>query len=268
MFAFAGGEIVTIAAAESSDPGNAVARAVNSVVARVLVFYVVSIALIVTIVPWTSVKVGSSPFAAALDRVGIPGAGDVMAAVILTAVLSCLNSGLYTGSRMLFALADNGDAPAHLKRVNRRGVPVWAILLTTSVGFASIVAAYISPTTVFLLLVNSAGAIVLVVYVMIAISELRFRSRLRREASEQLKLRMWLFPWLSIAAMILMAGALVSMAFIPAVRAQLLPSTISVLVVLGIAWTRQLRGRRNAPVPLAAAAETPAEPQLASVPTT
>lgn len=143
---------MTIAAAESADPGNAVARAVNSVVARVLVFYVASIALIVAIVPWTSVKVGVSPFSVALDRVGIPGSGDVMAAVILTAVLSCLNSGLYTGSRMLFAL---------------------------SVG-------------------------------------------LSREASERLKLRMWLFPWLSAAAIIVMADALISMAFIPAVRAQLL----------------------------------------------
>ena len=96
---------MTIAAAESADPGNAVAGAVNSVVARVLVFYVASIALIVAIVPWTSVKVGVSPFSVALVRVGIPGSGDVIAAVILTAVLSCLNSGLYTGSRMLFALS-------------------------------------------------------------------------------------------------------------------------------------------------------------------
>ena len=160
IFAFVGAEIVTIAAAESEEPEEAVAGAVRSVVYRVLLFYVLSIFLLVCIVPWTDVPSGESPFIAALDRIGIPGSADVMNAIIVTAVLSCLNSGLYTGSRMLFALARRGDAPKALLEVNSRGVPVKAILLTTSIGFLSTILAWLSPETVFLFLVNSSGRVV------------------------------------------------------------------------------------------------------------
>ena len=139
IFAFVGAEIVTIAAAESEEPEENVTKAVNQVVLRILTFYVAAIFLIVCILPWNDAKPGESPFIASLEIIGIPGAADVMNAVIVTAVLSCLNSGMYTGSRMLFALARRGDAPKGLLEVNRRGVPVKAILLTSSIGFASTV---------------------------------------------------------------------------------------------------------------------------------
>ena len=103
IFAFVGAEIVTIAAAESDEPERAVARATNQVVGRVLVFYVLAIFLIVCIVPWNDTKLGDSPFIAALDTIGIPGSADIMNAIVVTAVLSCLNSGIYVASRMLFA---------------------------------------------------------------------------------------------------------------------------------------------------------------------
>jgi GABA permease len=137
IFAFVGAEIVTIAAAESDEPEQNVTRAVNQVVLRVLTFYVGAIFLIVCILPWKDAKPGDSPFIASLEKIGIPGAADVMNAIVVTAVLSCLNSGMYTGSRMLFALARRGDAPKSLLEVNGRGVPVKAILLTSSIGFAS-----------------------------------------------------------------------------------------------------------------------------------
>ena len=137
IFAFVGAEIVTIAAAESAEPEENVTKAVNQVVLRILTFYVAAIFLIVCILPWNDAKPGESPFIASLETIGIPGAADVMNAIIVTAVLSCLNSGMYTGSRMLFALARRGDAPKGLLDVNRRGVPVKAILLTSSIGFAS-----------------------------------------------------------------------------------------------------------------------------------
>ena len=111
IFAFVGAEIVTIAAAESDEPERAVARATNAVVWRVLIFYVLAVAIVVAIVPWNDTQLGNSPFIAALDVIGIPGAADIMNAIVVTAVLSCLNSGIYTGSRMLFALARRGDAP-------------------------------------------------------------------------------------------------------------------------------------------------------------
>ena len=106
-----GAELVTIAAAESSEPARAVARAAQSVVSRVLLFYVGSIFLVVCIVPWNDADKMSRPYVSALEALGIPGAADMMNAVILTAVLSALNSGVFGSSRMLMALARRGDAP-------------------------------------------------------------------------------------------------------------------------------------------------------------
>ena len=183
--------------------------------------------------PWNDVKAGESPFIASLEQIGIPGAADVMNAIVVTAVLSCLNSGMYTGSRMLFALARRGDAPEGLLEVNRRGVPVKAILLTSSIGFASTILAYLSPDTVFLFLVNSSGAIALFVYLLIAVSELKMRRTLEREAPEKLKVKMWLFPYLTYFAIAAMVAVIGAMALVKDVRAQLIPSFISLAVVLG-----------------------------------
>src|SRR3954452_9762161 len=245
IFAFVGAEIVTIAAAESGEPEQAVTKAVNQVVLRVLTFYVAAIFLIVCVVPWSSVKSGTSPFITALETIGIPGAADVMNAIVVTAVLSCLNSGRYRGSRMVFAPARRGDAPQGLLDVNRRGVPVKAILLTSSSGFLSTSLAYLSPDTVFLFLVNSSGAIALFVYLLIAVSELRMRRQLEREAPERLKVRMWAFPYLTyfaIAAMVVVIGA---MALVDDVRSQLIPSFISLAVVLAAYWVTTRAERRQ-----------------------
>jgi GABA permease len=249
IFAFVGAEIVTIAAAESEQPEEAVAGAVRSVVYRVLLFYVLSVFVLVAVVPWNTVTSGESPFITALDAIGIPGAADVMNAIIVTAVLSCLNSGLYTGSRVLFALARRGDAPTGLLDVNSRGVPVKAILLTTAIGFLSTILAWLSPETVFLFLVNSSGAVALFVYLLIAVAELRMRSRLEREAPERLKVRMWLYPWLtwlSIAAIVVVIG---SMALVDGTDSYLIPSFISlgVVVAAGFAKRRLERARARAP---------------------
>src|SRR3954470_3506943 len=238
IFAFVGAEIVTIAAGESEEPERAVARATNQVVGRVLVFYVLAIFLIVCIVPWNNTKLGDSPFIAALDTIGIPGSADIMNAIVVTAVLSCLNSGIYVASRMLFALSRRGDAPKALLEVNGRGVPVKAILLSVSVGFVSVIFDAISPDKVFLFLVNSSGAVALFCYVLIAVAELRTRRRLEAEAPERLKLRMWLFPWLTYAAIVAMVAVIVAMALVDDVRSQLIPSFISLAVVLVAGWRR------------------------------
>ena len=255
IFAFVGAEIVTIAAAESDQPEKGVAKATNAVVWRVLIFYVLSIFLVVAILPWNDSEVGQSPFAAALGKVGIPGAADIMDAIVVTAVLSCLNSGIYTGSRMLFALSRRGYAPQSLVATNGRGVPVKAILLTVSIGFLSVILAAISPDKVFAWLVNSSGAVALFCYVLIALSQLRMRRRLEREAPESLTLKMWFFPWLTYAAIAAMVAVIVAMAFVSDVRAQLWWSLASLAVVLGAA--QRWSSRSTAPRATPAAAERP-----------
>jgi len=236
IFAFVGAEIVTIAAAESEEPERAVAKATNAVVWRVLVFYVLAVAVVVAIVPWNDAQLGDSPFIAALVTIGIPASADIMNAIVVTAVLSCLNSGIYTGSRMLFALARRGDAPQAVLETNARGVPVKAILLTVSIGFASVILAALWPDSVFIWLVNSSGAVALFCYVLIACAQVRLRRRLEREAPEKLTLRMWLFPWLTYASIAGMVCVILAMALVDEVRAQLWWSLGSLAIVLALAF--------------------------------
>jgi GABA permease len=247
IFAFVGAEIATIAAAESDQPKEAVTKATNSVIGRVLVFYVLSVFLIVCIVPWNSTQLGESPFVAALDIIGIAGAADIMNAIVLTAVLSCLNSGLYVASRMMFSLAHRGDAPQWTVQLNSRGVPARAILLATSVGYVSVIAAALWPETIFLWLVNSSGAVALFVYLLIAISQLRMRARLEREAPERLEVRMWGYPWLTYLVIAAIAVVIASMALVDDVRSQLWWSLGSLAVVLGAYFVRARVGGDHAP---------------------
>jgi GABA permease len=234
-----GVEITAVAAGEAAEPPKAVASATNSVIARVLLFYVGSILLVVCLVPWNSEQI-STPYVSALHAMGIPGAAHIMNAVVLTAVLSALNSGLYASSRMLFALTRRGDAPSALAKLGRNGVPARAILLGTLFGYAAVVMSYVSPSTVFAFLVNSYGTVAVFVYVSIAISQLRLRARLEREDPARLGLRMWGYPYLTYLAIAGMLGILLAMALIPDQRIPLLFGVVSLgLLLLGFAARRR-----------------------------
>ncbi|MFF2108626.1 amino acid permease [Rhodococcus koreensis] len=230
IFSMTGAEVATIAAAESQDPERAVAKAANSVIIRIAIFFVTSVFLLATILPWNDESVSVSPFVAAFTEMGIPYADHIMNAVVLTAVLSCLNSGMYTASRMLFVLAARREAPAKLVNVTRRGVPAVAILASSVVGFLCVVAAAISPETVFAFLLNSSGAVILFVYALIGVSQiiLRFRS-----GSSHLRVRMWLFPVLSIVTVLAILGVLLQMYLQKESRSQLVLSLLSWAVVVG-----------------------------------
>jgi GABA permease len=213
----------------------------------VLTFYVLSVFLIVAILPWNSAELGKSPFAAALGQIGIPAAEQVMNAVVLTAVLSCLNSGLYVASRMNFALARRGDAPQWMVRLNGRGVPARAILIATSIGFLSVIANVISPDKVFLFLLNTSGAVALFVYLLIAVSQLVLRRRLERDDPERLKVRMWLYPYLTWFTIAAIGVVIASMAFVSDVRPQLWLGLLSVGVVLFAYWIKSRREHAGPP---------------------
>src|ERR687893_201041 len=235
IFAFVGAEIVTIAAAESNEPGRNVARATNAVIYRVLLFYVVSVFFVACIVPWNTgftEDIIKSPFTLAFERMGIPFAPTLMNFVVLTAVLSVLNSSLYTTSRMLFALTRHNDAPQFMTNTTRRGVPIWAILTGTIFAYVSVAIFYFFPEEIFTWLINASGAIALFVYLLIAISELMMRRRLEREAPERLQIRMWLYPWLTYLSIAAMAAVLVAMFVIPDQRPLLIASVIALAVIL------------------------------------
>ena len=227
-----GAELVTIAAAESAEPARAVAKAAQSVISRVLLFYVGSIFLVVCILPWNDAQKMAAPYVSVFNELGVPAAAHVMNAVILTAVLSALSSGIFGSSRMLMALAVRGDAPSFLGRLDRRGVPVAAIIAGTTFGYAAVVMSYVSPDTVFAFLVNSYGTVAVFVYILIAFSQLVLRRRLERETHGGLQFRMWLYPWLTWVAIVGMFAILSAMAFIPEQRLPLAFGLVSLAVLL------------------------------------
>src|SRR5437588_607039 len=188
--------------------------------------------LIVSTVPWNRVVAGQSPFTLALDEIHFPYASEFMAAVILTAVLSCLNSAFYVASRVLFVLASRGDAPRWLVRTNRRHVPARAVLLAGAVGFAGVIAAILSPSVVFAFLVNASGAIIAVIYLAIAVSQVRSRRVRERAGGPAAALPRWVVPWLSYLAIAAMVLVLIAMALTPSHRAEVWTSTISIGVTL------------------------------------
>jgi L-asparagine transporter-like permease len=242
IFALVGAEIATVAAAESAEPAKTVARMTGSVAARILIFYILSLFLIVSVVPWTQIVPGVSPFAEALSRMNIPGAATVMNVIVLIAVLSCLNSGLYVTSRVLFALAAESDAPQWLISVNARQVPVRAILIGSLFSYAALAASVLSPTLVFTFLVNASGALMLVIYMLIGLAQIRTRRRLEREAPESLTIKMWLFPALSYATVGAILLVLAAMALSPALASEFYSSLFVTLFCLAMFFLLR-RGR-------------------------
>ncbi|MFD3619101.1 amino acid permease [Streptomyces sp. NPDC058676] len=200
VFSFMGSEIATLAAGESEDPQRAVTKSTNSIIWRIGVFYLGSIFVVVTLLPWDAKSIqDDGSYVAALDSLGIAHAGQIMNFIVLTSVLSCLNSGLYTASRMAFSLGRRGDAPKAFARVNGRGVPMAAILASVVFGFVAVFFNYLSPDKIFLFLVNSSGAVALFVWLVICFSQLRMRKIIQAEAPEKLVVKMWLYPYLTWA---------------------------------------------------------------------
>ncbi|MFK0151808.1 amino acid permease [Streptomyces sp. NPDC090493] len=200
VFSFMGSEIATLAAGESEDPQRAVTKSTNSIIWRIGVFYLGSILIVVSLLPWNdpSIKEKGS-YVAALDSLGIAHAGQIMNFIVLTSVLSCLNSGLYTASRMAFSLGQRGDAPKAFARTTSRGVPMAAIVASVVFGFVAVFFNYRFPDSVFLFLVNSSGAVALFVWLVICFSQLRMRKIIQAEAPEKLVVKMWLYPYLTWA---------------------------------------------------------------------
>ncbi|BCK66735.1 amino acid transporter [Streptomyces libani subsp. rufus] len=243
---FAGLETVTIAAAESDNPSRNVARAVRTAVWRIAVFYIGSMAVVVTLVPWNDPKVAKDgPYVTVLDTLGIPAAGTIMQIVVLVALLSAMNANIYGSSRMAFSLVSRGQGPRFLSKVTR-GVPAAAVLASCVFGFAAVIAGIVWPTTVFAWLLNIAGCSVLVVWSIVCLTQLKMRRRLEREAPEQLSVRMWAFPyltWLTFAAIL---GVFAVMAASPDGRQQLIGTAVVVAALAGAGHLKQRRDQRAA----------------------
>ncbi|MFJ9179737.1 amino acid permease [Streptomyces sp. NPDC102360] len=240
VFSFMGSEIVTLAAGESEDPQKAVTKATNSVIWRIGIFYLGSIFVVLTLLPWNDPSITKDgSYVAALNSIGIPHAGQVMDVIVLTAVLSCLNSGLYTASRMAFSLGQRGDAPKAFAKTTSRGVPRVAILGSVVFGFLAVWFNYQWPDTVFNFLLNSSGAVALFVWLVICFTQLKMRGMILRDQPEKLVVKMWLFPYLTWATIAAISFVLVYMLTDDAGREQVLLSLLVAAFVVVFALVRE-----------------------------
>lgn len=206
---------------------------------RIGVFYLGSILVVVSLLEWDDPAIQESgSYVAALEAIGIPHAGQIMNVIVLTAVLSCLNSGLYTASRMAFSLGERGDAPKAFARTNSRGVPQAAILGSVVFGFVAVFFNYQWPDTVFLFLLNSSGAVALFVWLVICFTQLKMRAILLRESPDKLVVRMWLFPYLTWATIAMISFVLVYMLTDDAGRDQVILSVLVAALVVAISVLR------------------------------
>lgn len=243
LFAFGGLEVITIAAAESDNPAHAVGRAVRSAVWRIAFFYVGSMIVVVTVLPWDDVRIGQSPFVAVLDEIGIPAAVQIMNAVVLVALLSALNANMFSAACMIFSLARRGFAPGALARVDGRGVPSVAVAASAAFGFVAVVLNMLWPDTIFLYMLNAAGAVLLLVWIFVGCAQLRLRKTLERTAPASLTVKMWGYPYLTLVALAAMVAILVLMRTDAASRTQLISSGVLAAVVLAIALVRTRHAR-------------------------
>lgn len=212
-FSFQGTELIGVASGEVKEPEKSIPRAIRTVFIRIILFYIGAIIVIGFLLPYndpnllhTGVEnISVSPFTLIFERAGIAAAASVMNAVILTSILSCGNSGMYASTRMLYSLAVEGKAPKIFAKVNKRGVPLNALLLTTIVGMAAFLGSLAGTGTVYLWLVNASGVAGFIAWLGIAICHYKFRKAFLAQGHslDELKYKALLFPFGPILAMVL-----------------------------------------------------------------
>ncbi|MFT8323658.1 MAG: amino acid permease [Bacillus sp. (in: firmicutes)] len=230
-FSFQGTELVGIAAGESENPGKTIPNSIRNIIWRTLFFFVLAMFILAAIIPYQTAGVTESPFVAVLDKIGIPYAADIMNFVILTAVLSVANSGLYAGARMLWSLSKNEMGPTSFKNLSKKGVPINALLITFVVASFSLMTSFFSTDTVYLWLISIAGVGTIVSWMCICASQFFFRRRFISEGGnvKDLKFRVPFYPFVPILGFVLNGLVLISLFFIPDQRIGLYAGGIYIL---------------------------------------
>ena len=217
MFSFGGIELVGIAAAETKNPTTTIPKAVNQIVYRVLLFYVLTIIVLLSLFPWNQIAEGGSPFVLIFDSLGSQGVATVLNFVVLTAAISVYNGTSYGTSRMLLGLAEQGNAPQFLKKINQRGIPYAAILCSALVTLLCVVLNYIFPEKAFKLLMSLVVSAIVINWMMLALTHLKFKQRMLALKKSTLFPTL-IYPISNYICIVFMLGILVVMWLTPDMR--------------------------------------------------
>lgn len=244
VFAYSAIEVVGIAAGETKDARKVLPKAINGVVWRIGVFYVGSVLMLAMLMPWPFYNGGESPFVTVFSRLGIGGIGDVMNAVVLTAALSSCNSGLYSTGRILRALADEGEAPKFVGKMNSRHVPYGGILFTSVAYVLGVVLNYLVPKEAFDIATAVASLGVVATWATLVYSQMRMRQAAMRGELERPSYRMPGAPYTGWATLGFLVLVVVLMGFSDGAEKIAFYSIPAIVVVLAVGWRLVSRKRQ------------------------
>ncbi|PZW40172.1 amino acid permease [Pseudomonas sp. URMO17WK12:I2] len=251
MFSFGGLELVGITAAEADQPKIVIPKAINQVVYRILIFYIGALTVLLSLHPWDDLvatltaggdSYGSSPFVQIFSLIGSDTAAHLLNFVVLTAALSVYNSGVYCNSRMLYGLAEQGNAPRSLLKVDKRGVPVLAIFFSALFTLICVVINYLVPKSALELLMSLVVAALVINWAMISLAHIRFRKAMQAKGVEPSFKAFW-FPFANYLCLAFVLFILGVMLFIPGIRISVFAIPFWLLFIWGC---YQIRLRRQA----------------------
>jgi L-asparagine transporter-like permease len=243
-FAFAGVEMIGVAAGEASDPSRDIPLAVNRVAWRILIFYVGAILVVLMIIPWDQIRTDESPFVIAWEAIGIPAAAAVLNGVVITSALSSCNTGIFTGARMLWSMSNTGEAPRRLRPLSREHVPARALGACGAVLGLGVLLNAVAPDKAFVYITSIATVAVLWVWAIVVVTHLRFRARVRKGEIPAQPFRMPGSPWTNVVVLAYLALVTVMLAVTPDQRVALIVGAV-VAIVLAVMWRWFVPARRS-----------------------
>ena len=230
MFSFGGIELIGIAAGEAENPGKTIPRAINQVIYRILIFYVGTMIVLMTLWPWNEVGKEASPFVQIFEGVGLNTAANILNFVVLTAAISVYNSAIYSNSRMLYGLAKSDNAPKFFEKLSRRGVPVNGILVSSGITLLAAVLNYLLPDEAFMYMMSIVTGAVVISWVMIVLTHLKFRQHCKAKGIVP-KFKSLLYPFAEYLCLAFLAGILIIMAMMDEMRPAVIVMPIWILAI-------------------------------------
>ncbi|EPN49389.1 proline-specific permease proY, partial [Pseudomonas syringae pv. actinidiae ICMP 19094] len=232
MFAFGGIEIIGITAGEAKDPQRSLPQAINAVPLRILLFYVLTLFVLMCIYPWPQIGTQGSPFVQIFDNLGIASAATILNIVVISAAVSAINSDIFGAGRMMYGLARDGQAPASFARLSRQGVPWMTVLVMGVTLLGGVLLNYLIPKDVFLLIASLATFATVWVWLMILLTQVAMRRSMSREEVTQLKFAVPFWPYGPAAAIVFMLFIFGVLGYFPDNRAALIVGAIWIVLLL------------------------------------
>lgn len=257
MFAFGGIEIIGITAGEAKDPQHAIPRAINAVPLRILLFYVLTLFVLMSIYPWPQIGTQGSPFVQIFDKLGIPSAATLLNIVVISAAVSAINSDIFGAGRMMYGLAEQGQAPKSFARLSRQGVPWMSVLVMGASLLGGVVLNYMIPENVFLVIASIATFATVWVWLMILFTQVAMRRSMGSKEVAQLKFPVPFWPYAPAAAIVFMLFIFGVLGYFPDSRAALVVGAIWI-VLLVIAY--RIWVKPGTPTPRSVSEPSPSSP--------